>query len=295
MSERDDFPESVKRVLAERVGYRCSHPECGALTSGPHTEPGKRVSVGVAAHITAAAEGGPRYNPNLTPEERKAPENGMWMCQTHGTLVDRDHVRFQEPMLREWKARAEDEAFAAIGRTGGWPAGEKVVSTLSDRLRAPRPEPDPETIALDLLRKHYAAYMRVVRLIEDIGRLPENSIVNIARSPEHYAKKNALLSKFGEDYAAMQQDLETAITNLEVVRDDEQEPVEKEIIDAIIFAVQEVATTVEAMVAWTQDKHNEPVGLAMLHDRPKVCDDAREAGRHMNKLVAKRLITRQSS
>jgi hypothetical protein len=292
MSERDDFSEGVKRVLAERVGYRCSHPECGALTSGPHTEPGKRVSVGVAAHITAAAGGGPRYNPNLTPEERKAPENGMWM---YGTLVDRDHVRFPESMLREWKARAEDEALAAIGRTGGWSAGERVVPALSDRLRAPRPEPDPETIALDLVRKHQAAYMRVVRPIEDIGRLPENSIVNIARSPEYYDKKNALLAKFGEDYTAIQQALETAITNLEVVRDDEQEPVEKEIIDAIIFAVQEVATTVEAMVAWTQDKHNEPVGLAMLHDRPKVCDDAREAGRHMNKLVAKRLITRQSS
>ncbi len=294
MSERDDFPEGVKRVLAERVGYRCSHPECGALTSGPHTEPGKRVSVGVAAHITAAAEGGPRYNPNLTPEERKAPENGIWMCQTHGTLVDRDHVRFPEPMLREWKARAEDEALASIGKTGGWPADEKVVPALSGKLRAPRPEPDPETLALDLLRKHYAAYMRVVRLIDDIGRLPENSIVNIARSPAYYDKKNALLAKFGEDYTAMQQDLETAVTTLEVVRDAAPEPAEKEAIDAIISAVQEVATTVDAMVSWTQDKHNEPVGLSMLRDRPKVCDDAREAGRHMNKLVAQRSIARQS-
>lgn len=292
MSERDDFLEGVKRVLAERVGYRCSHPECRAPTSGPHTEAGKRVSVGVAAHITAAAEGGPRYNPNLTPEERRSPENGIWMCQTHGTLVDRDEARFSEQMLREWKAKAEEAALREIGKCDPWTVEERVVPSLSEKLRAPRPQPDPEAIALDLLRKHYAAYMRVVRLIDDIGKLPENAIVNIARSPAYDKAKRDLLTKFGEDYTAMQQDLETAVTTLEVVRDATPEETEKQQLNAIISAVQEVATTVEAMVVWTHDRHNEPVSLGMLHDRPRVCDDAREAGRHMNKLVAQRLLAR---
>jgi hypothetical protein len=116
MAERDDFPESVKRVLAKRVGYRCTHPECRALTTGPHTEPGKNVSVGVAAHITAAAEGGPRYNSSLTAEERRAADNGIWMCQTHGTLVDRDEARFAESVLRDWKNQAEAEASEAVGK-----------------------------------------------------------------------------------------------------------------------------------------------------------------------------------
>jgi hypothetical protein len=294
MSDRDDFPEGVRRVLAERVSYRCSHPECRALTSGPHTESDKRVSVGVAAHITAAAKGGPRYNPNLTQEERRAPDNGIWMCQTHGTLVDRDHVRFPELTLREWKAQAEEEALRAIGKTSGWPAEERVVPSLSDKLKAPRSDPDPETIALDLLRRHYAAYMRVVRLIDDIGKLPENSIVNIARSPAYDTARRALLSRFGEDYLEFQQDFETAVTMLEVVHDAASEMSEKEVISALIAAAREVATTVDAMVRWTQDRHNEPVSLGMLHDRPKVCDEAREAGRHMNKLVAQRMIARQS-
>lgn len=293
MAERDDFPERVKRVLAERVGYRCSMPNCRAPTSGPHTEADKRVSVGVAAHITAAAEGGPRYNPILMPDERCASENGIWMCQTHGTLVDRDEARFPEALLREWKASAEAAALREIGMCDPQTADERIVPTLSEKLRAPRPMPDPETIALDLLRKHYAAYMRVVRLIDDIGKLPENSIVNVARSLAYDDKKSDLLSKFGEDYTAIQQDLETAVTNLEVIRDAAPEAEEKEALSTIISAAQEVATTVDAMVAWTQDKHNEPVGLGMLHDRPKVCDDAREAGRRMNKLVAQRSIARQ--
>lgn len=117
MADRDDFPEKVKLVLAQRVGSRCSHPECRALTTGPHTEADKRVSVGVAAHITAAAPGGPRYKANLTPEDRTSADNGIWMCQTHGTLVDRDAERYPESLLREWKTEAERRAEGEIGKT----------------------------------------------------------------------------------------------------------------------------------------------------------------------------------
>lgn len=114
---RDDVPPAVKRVLADRVGHRCSHPECRALTTGPHTQGDKRVSVGMAAHITAASMGGARYDPTLTPEERRAAENGIWMCQNDGTLVDRDEARFPVGLLRSWKLIAEEEARKVIGRT----------------------------------------------------------------------------------------------------------------------------------------------------------------------------------
>lgn len=129
MADRDDFPDRVKLVLAQRVGSRCSHPECRALTTGPHTEADKRVSVGVAAHITAAAPGGPRYNPNLTPEDRTSADNGIWMCQTHGTLVDRDAERYPESLLREWKIEAEKHAEAEIGKT----ASASRPSAVSDK------------------------------------------------------------------------------------------------------------------------------------------------------------------
>src|SRR5690242_10296473 len=112
----DDFPEAVKRVLASRVGNRCSNPECGALTSGPQADPTKALNVGVAAHITAAAPGGPRYDPSLSPDERSGHENGIWLCQTHAKLVDNDPVRYAVQTLREWKRNAEQEALERIGR-----------------------------------------------------------------------------------------------------------------------------------------------------------------------------------
>src|SRR5947207_14387805 len=106
---RDDFPPAVKRVLADRVGHRCSHPECRGLTTGPHTRGDKKVSVGIAAHITAASPGGARYDPSLTPQERRSAENGIWMCQNDGTLVDRDEQRFPVGLLLNWKMIAQDE------------------------------------------------------------------------------------------------------------------------------------------------------------------------------------------
>ena len=52
---RDDFPVGMKETLAKRVGNKCSNPDCGQPTSGPHEDPAKVLNIGVAAHITAAS------------------------------------------------------------------------------------------------------------------------------------------------------------------------------------------------------------------------------------------------
>ena len=107
----------MKRNLAARTGNSCSNPDCGALTSGPHTNSAKALNVGVAAHITAAAEGGQRYNASLSSEERRSQDNGVWLCQTCAKLVDNDASRYTEKLLRAWKEIAEDRALHSIGKT----------------------------------------------------------------------------------------------------------------------------------------------------------------------------------
>ena len=72
--------------------------------------PGASISIGVAAHITAASTGDPRFNPGLRSQDRSSAENGIWLCQNCGKLVDSDEVRFPEVLLREWKSWAEVEA-----------------------------------------------------------------------------------------------------------------------------------------------------------------------------------------
>lgn len=68
------------------------------------------VNVGVAAHITSAAAGGPRYDPALTSEQRSAICNAIWLCQTCAKLIDSNASRYTIDMLNEWKGQAEEVA-----------------------------------------------------------------------------------------------------------------------------------------------------------------------------------------
>src|SRR4051812_3059955 len=83
---RDDFPLPALKHLAAEVGYLCSNPTCCAPTIGPSKQRGIS-NVGVGAHITAAASGGPRFDKRLTRAQRISAENGIWMCHRCGRLV----------------------------------------------------------------------------------------------------------------------------------------------------------------------------------------------------------------
>lgn len=104
---RDDFSAATIRTLQERASNHCSNPLCNAPTSGPHTDPQKAIRVGRAAHICAAAPGGKRYDPTMTPEERSDISNGIWLCATCAALVDTDEYRFHVSLLRDWKVHAD--------------------------------------------------------------------------------------------------------------------------------------------------------------------------------------------
>jgi hypothetical protein len=104
---RDEFPAKVKDVLAKRVAYQCSNPDCRMQTIGPHSIMDKAISIGVAAHITAAAMGGPRYDDQMLEEHRTSIENGIWLCQSCSRLIDSDEKLNTPDLLQRWKREAE--------------------------------------------------------------------------------------------------------------------------------------------------------------------------------------------
>jgi energy-coupling factor transporter ATP-binding protein EcfA2 len=114
---RDDFDKSTKETLAKRVGYQCSNPSCRKLTSGPHEDPSKSVNIGVAAHITAAAPGGKRYDSTISSEARKSIDNGMWLCQNCAKLIDSDEAKYSIDLLFKWKKESEQAASLAIEKS----------------------------------------------------------------------------------------------------------------------------------------------------------------------------------
>jgi hypothetical protein len=113
---RDEFSGPTKDLLAKRVGFRCSNPECQRPTSGPQSDPAKSMNIGVAAHISAAAPGGPRYETDLTAEQRCDSTNGVWLCQVCAKLIDNDPARFTRHMLESWKRAAERAALTGLLR-----------------------------------------------------------------------------------------------------------------------------------------------------------------------------------
>ena len=113
---RDNFSADVRNTIAARVNYRCCNPTCRAPTTGPQIDTSKSLNVGVAAHITAASPGGPRFDLSLTAAQRMNAQNAIWLCQTCGKLVDNDKLRFTERELRSWKEQAEAEALLRIGK-----------------------------------------------------------------------------------------------------------------------------------------------------------------------------------
>lgn len=113
---RDDFPIKTKDILARRVGFICSNPECNMLTIGPHTDHNKFTNIGVAAHITAASQQGPRYNSAITSKERQGIANGIWLCQTCSKLIDSDTTKYTVDVLKIWKRANESKASVTLNK-----------------------------------------------------------------------------------------------------------------------------------------------------------------------------------
>ncbi|MBT0774309.1 hypothetical protein KIH74_35525 [Kineosporia sp. J2-2] len=121
MSEpRAEFSKATKEFLAKRAGYQCSVLNCGRLTTGPGPGPGQVVDIGMAAHIFAAAAGGPRGTGGLSASERSSAENGIWCCYDHGKLIDSAKGDVISALdLRAWKRLHEARKGAEV--CGGHP------------------------------------------------------------------------------------------------------------------------------------------------------------------------------
>lgn len=140
---RDDFSATTKDLLAMRVGNVCSNPTCRQVTSGPQDDPFGTVNIGVAAHISAASPGGPRYEENLSSEQRTDSSNGIWLCQTCAKLIDNDPIRYNRDVLIGWKRAAERSAAIALaqGKNSNYASQtshakiEKLMPVLLEEMR----------------------------------------------------------------------------------------------------------------------------------------------------------------
>ncbi len=146
---RHEFPATVRQLLEKQVGSVCSNPGCLQPTRAASDDHERSINIGTAAHIHAASPNGPRYDENMTHEQRSAPENGIWLCRNCGTLVDDDTSGYPHEVLREWKAKAIEAAKRRITHPG--------LDTRAARAALPA-SPDGEALARD--RARYDAFTK---------------------------------------------------------------------------------------------------------------------------------------
>ena len=183
-TNRDDFTKSTIDKAAKRVGYRCSCPSCRVATVGPSDESESKTSIiGEASHICAAAPGGPRFDPTMTPEERKHISNCIWLCKNHARLIDTDVKKYTVEVLRTWKKDAEAFANAELGSDKRSDKGSTIANECQPLTEIP--------IKVDLIGRD-----DVVNEIE--GRLQEHNIVFITSAGG--VGKSALAATICHDY-----------------------------------------------------------------------------------------------
>lgn len=73
-------------------------------------------SIGKAAHISAAAPGGARYDTSMTHAQRSCISNGIWLCANCADKIDRDSQRYSVSLLHDWKQQAEILTRSELGK-----------------------------------------------------------------------------------------------------------------------------------------------------------------------------------
>ena len=114
--KRIDFSQPTKDIIAARAGYRCSYPDCNATLIGPGLDPDKIENIGECAHIYAASGKGPRSNHSLNDKDLQKPENGLFLCKKHHSLIDKHSGKKYPPeTLMLYKQMHEHKISEEIG------------------------------------------------------------------------------------------------------------------------------------------------------------------------------------
>ena len=105
-----DFLQTTVDLIAYRSAYICANPNCNRLTIAPSMVDVKSmIKIGEAAHIHDAREKTIRFDKSLSEEDRAKAENGIWLCASCHTEIDKNRGQdFPASTLKQWKSDHEE-------------------------------------------------------------------------------------------------------------------------------------------------------------------------------------------
>lgn len=132
-SNRDEFTPATKRAIERQAFSHCSNPACRRLTRANTSDGTGEINIGQAAHICAAAPGGPRYDAAMTSEQRRSADNGIWLCDDHARAVDSKDSTFTPELLRDWKRQTKQDSWLSVMHN--IPFGPEMQTLSPDAMR----------------------------------------------------------------------------------------------------------------------------------------------------------------
>jgi hypothetical protein len=186
VAKRKSPDKDTLRELYLKSGNQCAFPECGRVMLNK-----EGVFVGQICHIEAAEEGGERFNPDMTDDERAAFPNLALMCYEHHVItndVEMYTVATLQTMKAEHEARFTDPAQAILDGDTDQQAGGVVQIGIANRAVT---APNSGTINMGDSHHHYAQPLQpqqiemkpTVAEVEILTRLAEshNGYLNAVR------------------------------------------------------------------------------------------------------------------
>ena len=114
-TSRDEFPDPIKRKIAQKAMFICSNPHCLRMTGYAATE-GNARTIAQAAHITPAGTAGPRSDATKSSADTKSEKNGIWLCSICHKKVDDDPKWYPDETLQRWKTDHEVVIRTIVGK-----------------------------------------------------------------------------------------------------------------------------------------------------------------------------------
>ncbi len=104
MARKSPTAIDIKKIFA-LSGNVCAFPNCNNKLI--NDEDGTEDYVGEICHIEAVSKGGPRYNPNMTDEERASANNLILLCPIHHSKIDKRPEKYTVEFLQATKKAHE--------------------------------------------------------------------------------------------------------------------------------------------------------------------------------------------
>ena len=106
------YKRATIRRLDTLSGNQCASPDCTRELIARDNE----SIISKICHIEAASDNGPRFNPDMTDDERRHFNNLILLCDECHTIIDNKNNEKKYPveLLREWKLNHESKKLSSL-------------------------------------------------------------------------------------------------------------------------------------------------------------------------------------